>query len=58
MGIDLVQVLLLVYFEGLKELQNQKINQNELAKMACHVEQGLIKEKVGIQDQYSASEAY
>ena len=41
--------------KALKELQNQKITENELAKMACHVEQDLIKEKVGVQDQYSAS---
>ena len=48
-------MLQLVLIKALKKLQNQKINENELAKMACNVEQDLIKETVGIQDQYSAS---
>ena len=41
--------------KALKELQDQKVTENELAKIACHVEQNLINEKVGIQDQYAAA---
>ena len=33
----------------------KKYQDQNLAKLACHVEQNCIKEKVGIQDQYASS---
>ena len=36
-------------------IKNEKFSGQNLAKLACHVEQNCIKEKVGVQDQYASS---
>lgn len=41
--------------KALKEIKNEKISNQELAKLACHVEQNLIGEQVGVQDQFASS---
>ncbi len=41
--------------KALLSLKNQNISKYKLANMACHVEQKLIGESVGVQDQFAAS---
>lgn len=41
--------------KALLNLKKQNISNNKLAHMACHVEQNLIGESVGVQDQFAAS---
>lgn len=40
---------------ALLNLKNQNVSKNRLAHMACHIEQNLIGDNVGVQDQFAAS---